>query len=368
MATFKDFIVECENYTHSAEHYDLMKECAELNITAQFLENQEFIQDRNFYLQESVTFEEGYFSESVDNETIASIETSFYEKANGIGSKIMNGFKKIATAFMNFFVKISNKFDSQTKAATKIRNELIKHGESYEKEKLDRITAALKKAYESYPIVSSPFGGERDRWDKKLPRNIINANALATQNPGTLFLALSDTYVVVDNQGHKMEDLPLSVEEINEIIKKLSHATGKNDGDVNAEFKSITSYIDDLQKRNDSRGIKINVNAKKMGKVVEELKTTLSDITTREERVKDAIAKNDVSDYKDAIGKKDIAMNAFQLDTVYSRLTAIIGNSLKLYSALYSYRNAAIQNLAQVVLNNRQANDDNGNQKEKEEK
>ena len=72
--TFRDFIVECDMYPHSLEAYELMKECCELQVTAQFLENQEFLQENAAILTDgNVTFTEGYFAETVDSATIESI-------------------------------------------------------------------------------------------------------------------------------------------------------------------------------------------------------------------------------------------------------------------------------------------------------
>ena len=42
-ATIKDYIRECDIYGYSQEHYDLMKECAEIDVAAKFIENQQFM-------------------------------------------------------------------------------------------------------------------------------------------------------------------------------------------------------------------------------------------------------------------------------------------------------------------------------------
>ena len=352
MATFRDFIVECETYQHSTEAYDLMKECAELQVTAQFLENQEFIQDNSELLTESnITFTEGYFAESVDSATIANIENSFYEKANGITTKIGNGFKKIISTFVNFLVKIANKFDTLTHAANQIKAAIKKNGDSYDEAMLNKIADALKQAKNSSGFVPSPFDPSKDAFNKKIAAKVITANNRGTQNPGYLYAALSDTYVYADTQGYK-DGTPLNAEDIDSVLSKISKAKyGKVE--CNAEFKAINSFIEELQKNQGKNGIKINVNSKSLGKTIESLKSKLEELEKKSSNIKDVISNGQgaADKYIEINNKKKmLAMNAYQFDSIYSRMVKIVGNSLKLYTALYNYRNTAIFELSKVVL------------------
>ena len=71
MATFRDLMTECLMYNHSAEHFDLMKECSELTLTCKFIEDQQFMAENAAEINSGiVTFTEGYLQESYDESTL----------------------------------------------------------------------------------------------------------------------------------------------------------------------------------------------------------------------------------------------------------------------------------------------------------
>ena len=88
--TYRDFLNECENYNHSKEHYEIMKESAELMLMEQFHNAQVFSKHN------TETFSEGYLMESVNEEYIA-------ENAKEISAKAMNLIKKIGSSIINQF-------------------------------------------------------------------------------------------------------------------------------------------------------------------------------------------------------------------------------------------------------------------------
>ena len=40
--TIKDFILECENYSHSKEHYELIKEAYEYNLLCEYIDYNQY--------------------------------------------------------------------------------------------------------------------------------------------------------------------------------------------------------------------------------------------------------------------------------------------------------------------------------------
>lgn len=104
MATFADFIFECQNYEHSQEHYELMKECSEVALMDQYLENQNFIMNLN----ESYEVEDGYFSEAAGSDTLQDIYEAAEAKKASIWSKIKKKIIKIWTIVLNFFKRLGS--------------------------------------------------------------------------------------------------------------------------------------------------------------------------------------------------------------------------------------------------------------------
>ncbi len=114
--TYRDFLIECENYNHSKEHYEIMKESAELMLMEQFVENQEFAKEN------TIEFTEGYLMEAADADSVNAASEAIDKKGQGLVKKI---FSKIATVFKRFaawikklFEKIASKFKKKRDTIT----------------------------------------------------------------------------------------------------------------------------------------------------------------------------------------------------------------------------------------------------------
>lgn len=94
--TYRDFLTECENYKHSNECYETMKEAAEIVLIEQF------IIDQRFNARNKETFTEGYLMESVSDEYIAEAEESLFKKAGALCKKIVDGIVKAVTNFFKW--------------------------------------------------------------------------------------------------------------------------------------------------------------------------------------------------------------------------------------------------------------------------
>ena len=99
--TYRDFLNECENYNHSKEHYEIMKECAELMLMEQFVSDQQFTKEN------TTTFSEGYLMESVGDDYITEAEEKLGAKTLALVKKICAA---IAKTVKNFFKWIKNLF------------------------------------------------------------------------------------------------------------------------------------------------------------------------------------------------------------------------------------------------------------------
>ena len=116
--TVKEFMYQLENYEYSKEHYDLMKECSELELMEQFISDQK-------YMKENV-MNESYYSESVDDESLVAIQESFKEKLDGVIEKIKNTIIYLREKFDKFVTMIVKKIRKTLMVKTAIGNILLK--------------------------------------------------------------------------------------------------------------------------------------------------------------------------------------------------------------------------------------------------
>ena len=126
--TVKEFLLEYENYDHSKEHYDLMKECAELSLLNQYISNQEFMAENTEQLfGEDSSFNESYFCEKVDADTLKQLKEKAADKAGKIWGMIVAGVKKIVKAVVNFIPKLLDKLKRFSEDQKKIAEYLKKN-------------------------------------------------------------------------------------------------------------------------------------------------------------------------------------------------------------------------------------------------
>ena len=343
MKTFKDFLVECENYPNSMEAYDLMKECAELTVTAQFLENQRFLQENADLVGgkcedgTEVSFTEGYFVEAAEAATIESIEQSFCEKANNIGTKIKNGVLKIINVFRNFFTKIINKFDADTKVIVDVRKRFI---ENIDKIKVDDLNKTLKEIAEKNgftPTANQPFAKKiklSDDTKKSLSMDLIAA-------------ALSDTYIYAktnvsvekNNAGvNSLRNAPVSA---SRLVKIIGTIDGKK-LDIETSVKELEAAMSEGWRN----GIEINVNGGKLKSIIDKL-------TAIEERIKKEAENKQVEDiYANMADNPGTAgKHASAMNELYSMLNGAVGATCKLYNSVVLYRKNAANAINTAIAN-----------------
>ena len=124
--TIGQFITECENYQYSQEYYELLKECSELKLMERYLENQDFMEG----VSSDEEFTEGFLMEAGNEETKGNVKKSFKEKSSSAWNKIVTTAKNLLKKAINFFTKIGNLFDEQSRTAGRILKYFAKNGVS----------------------------------------------------------------------------------------------------------------------------------------------------------------------------------------------------------------------------------------------
>ena len=121
MSTFADFIYECENYEHSAEYSDILKESSELALMERYLDNQEFMACHP--ISESVS--EGYFAEAADEDKIQQIMEAAEAKKNSIWTKAKNAVIRAWKVVVNFFKKLFRVYDKMTAESKEVAKKIL---------------------------------------------------------------------------------------------------------------------------------------------------------------------------------------------------------------------------------------------------
>lgn len=105
---YRDFLEECRSYEHSKEHYEIMKESAELFLMEQYRNDQQYVAENAESMKE-VNFTEGYFQESVNEEYIKEMSEKIDVKAKKLIERIGKGIKGILEKFFRFLKSIKDK-------------------------------------------------------------------------------------------------------------------------------------------------------------------------------------------------------------------------------------------------------------------
>lgn len=101
--TIREFILECENYEHSKEHYQLLKEASELDLLNQFISDQEYMREN--------TMDDGFYQESVDDDQLEYlIETAAVQEQNVL-QKVVAFIGELIEKFLNFLRGLGKKTD-----------------------------------------------------------------------------------------------------------------------------------------------------------------------------------------------------------------------------------------------------------------
>lgn len=359
--TFKDYMLACENYEHSRENLELMKESAEITVLNQYIENQLFAQE-NASLYENAALAE-CLTESVDEGNFEAICESAKNKSEGFIKKIYNGLAKIVKVFSSLLKKIGNIFDETTKHG----QELIKtiSQATFDEKSLKKLETICDKASTKsngfVPFLVQPYA-----------KNIrINTNCedmeLVNRVRAKLAAALSNTTVKADVSAFNNQTIgALPVEDIMDI--KMGLILNPKNRKFKVAIKSLSASWLEAK----TKGITIQVNTKAIDKSADqlsELQTQITDLVNKKfntglvnEGIDRVVAglqsvnnkaentdTNTNTDGKYEGAKKfvarvvdDLQESPDALNELYSLVNMTIGSSMRVYSGLNTYRKTVI--------------------------
>lgn len=121
--TFKDFIKECDAFKYSKENYELMKECAELDLLNKLIDNQDYLsENEDILFGDEAVITESYFQESMDEDSKDNLKDKAMKKAKKIWDTIKRGFVRLIIRLGTFLSKLQDKY-----------KKLLKFDEDYKK-------------------------------------------------------------------------------------------------------------------------------------------------------------------------------------------------------------------------------------------
>lgn len=350
--TFRDVVLEAENYEFSQEAFDIFKECSEIAVMQRYLDNQRFAEDVEISSIESDddddTFTEGFLMESVSDDQIALLEAKVAEKSGNVFKRIGAGIKKCFHNIINFFKRLIPIFDGYHKKTEKLKKYFNKNT-AYSKSFILDVCQTVNKAaddsgFDKFIGVSTSKNNAKNvsrafrlaalRYlkEKGFTPNELNGNTpegcLALVNA-----ALEDNAIYVDETKYVDEHImdPSDLKEICRYVSKLSKGKvnyRKADSDKGAVFMGI---------HKDSKEHPITVNSAQLEKDINELQKAYDDI-------EDLLTTNFTGE-----AAANIEQNPEALRKTLEEINKTIAGSIKAYTAVNQFKNKALTELANVI-------------------
>lgn len=338
--TYGELILEYQNYDHSQEHYELMKECYELNLMEKYIQNQQFMAESMDDIRtEFKEFDESYFGESVSEDNLQALIESANNKSKGIFNRIWKGIKSLWKKIAGFFNKLfgrSKKNNSKIETALEKLKSIPKpvlaiailgtagavaHNTSVPGKGFKPLKELIEECWTD-EYKNDGFVIADNQPDRKYAASILNLKAIRTSNlnhlADMLAAACSEKIVVIKSTGDK--DI-ISLEDLHDIFKMMT------DGNDLAKVKAIKKKMDSLIAEGHKKGITIQVSNDSLDRA----SASFNEISN---------ALNNVPE----VGDMDPNVSTM-LNDIYTKLNIIIGNTMKAYSDLEGYRTAVLSKL-----------------------
>lgn len=159
--TFAEFAKQCQFYHRSKESYDVLRECAEIELMEKYIEDHKFYEEHVSEFA-GTALAEGYFGESVDSGSLEVLMEKSKLKKYNLMSIILKGFLKLITGFSKFTGRMAAAFDKTTADAENIVKAL--NSQVISDAKMTKIRAMVDEALQScpgfVPHENQPFAGK----------------------------------------------------------------------------------------------------------------------------------------------------------------------------------------------------------------
>ena len=178
--TFAEFAKQCQFYHRSKESYDVLRECAEIELMEKYIEDHKFYEEHaNEFAGTALA--EGYFGESVDAGSLEILMEKSKLKKYNLMSVILKGFLKLMSGFCKFTGRMAAAFDKTTADAENVVKAL--NSQVISDAKMARIRTMVNEALQScpgfVPHEIQPFAGKLKftPMTGTAEKGLVNANA-----------------------------------------------------------------------------------------------------------------------------------------------------------------------------------------------
>ena len=334
--TYGEFILECQNFEHSKEHYELTKECYELSLMNQYIESQQFMAENMADIREEYQeFDESFFVESVSNDNLEAMMEAADKKSKNIFQKIWKGIKELFKKIRGFFVKLLNKIKGKKDNSEKLK----KIKPVVLAVAIAGVAGVSAAAIKKYKIPKGEYDGIISDLIDNAEKDILKANGFALanvqpitkgdiQNTLKSLITNKTTRKVVNiissiHESCELTVVPLSGQrvmdpnEFHMMIKDFTElATSANTN------KSATEFISRMKKGLDkgNKGVTVVINDQWINDYISEL-----------DKLNDVIAEFEGKMEDGSMSVDNSLFNA------YSSIVAVSGNMMKMFNSVASF-------------------------------
>jgi len=325
--TYGELILEYENFAHSKEHFEMMKECYEIELMTQYAESQQFMVENMAEIREQYTeFDESYFIEATDEETAKDVASAAASKKEGFlkkaWNKIMEALRNVGRFFVRIFENLRRRAANLDKFEAKYKGKIKSIDEMGE----EKLASAIKNAWPQKYIddgyeISAPSNADVDPDWNVLINGIKDKN---TKNK--LKAAFSKNAVSVKllpkNGTNKYPEV-IDAKKFSETMNTFSFG---RDNSQTVSDGTENRYISRLETM-------INKDIAKGSITLDLSDTTIKEVTERLKQVEQKL-----KGMAETEGQAVTNYNGPAAMKLYNRLLVVCANTMSMYNYVYNYR------------------------------
>lgn len=319
--TLNDFLKECEMFPYSKENFEIIKEAAEINVAALYVENQTYMAENADVVASQ---EAGYMMESADEESVKSLKDNLKGKKDKWGAKAKAIWARIVKAFKTFWNAIVVKWTKLTAKAADVKKDLTAVTLTEEQSQ-----AIRKLVLDSVTSSGIPLAEHQKSGYKGLPKNIIAGikdETVKNKLAAVLYNNSIDLTISKESFGSALSDSQLK-----EFFNKLSDKSflACNKGALANVVKKLEGY----QTANLTKGISVSKN-------MEDVKKLIEFIEDAEKKITGEIVQDEDNGYTHAVG---------DVTTLFANAQKVTADSIKLYTTVVRYQEFVLNGLGPIL-------------------
>lgn len=341
--TYNELITKQEMYQYSNDHLELLKECYELKLNAEYIKNQLFVKENaQLFNEVEFIFTEGYITESAGDDELEVIIEKADSKVDKVKKTIMSGIRFIVEKFRSLLIKIGVNLDKH-KLDIKDVFKSFKELDSKNPIDLSEFVKHSRKILSNKDNYFKP--ATKQPGAESVANKLVTINGINRTNAEELAIILAVTLnesamadVSFTGNPSTIGALPANV--LVSVMNDISRANLFNKLDL-AVMKSAKIKLEESWKTVSDGGFEIVANSSKLNKIVKELKSI-------QEKLAEVV---DSKTYKIDIDGNKVINNAEGVDEfrkIYLSINKSMALSMRVYASYDGYRTSCIRYLQKM--------------------